>query len=146
MDLPPLGSRAFGARPFRSKRCMSPNPLQWNLAMGLLEYLTSTKIYFRHFFYKVIHRSPKLLLHIWCLYTWLRTNAVYYKTLYRNLLCPWLFFRNKTCKTVLFHLLVQCLFLLLHVESWAISSIIERVIGSGRWGEVLLLPLTFHFL
>ena len=84
------------------------------------------------------HRSPKLLICIWCLYTWLRTNAVYYyyKTLYGNLLYPWIFFRNKTCKTILFHLLVQCLLLLLHVESWAVSSIIERVIGSGRWGEV----------
>ena len=63
-------------------------------------------------------------------------NAVYYKTLYGNLLYPWIFFRNKTCKTILFHLFVQCLLLLLHVESWAVSSIIERVIGSGRWGEV----------
>ena len=83
------------------------------------------------------HRSPKLLVRIWCcLYTWLRTDAVYYKTLYGNLLYPWIFFRNKTCKTILFHLLVYCLLLLLHVESWAVSSIIERVIGSGRWGEV----------
>ena len=82
------------------------------------------------------HRSPKLLVRIWCLYTWLRTNAVYYKTLYGNLLYPWIFFRNKTCKTILFHLLVQCLLLLLHVESWAVLSIIERVLGSGRWGEV----------
>ena len=32
---------------------------------------------------------------------------------------------------MLFHLLVQCLLLLLHVESWAVSSIIERVIGSS---------------
>ena len=47
-----------------------------------------------------------------------------------------MFFGNKTCKTILFHLLVQCLLLLLHVESWAVSSIIEQVIGSGRWGEV----------
>ena len=61
---------------------------------------------------------------------------VYYKTLYGNLLYPWIFFRNNTCKTILFHLLVQCLLLLLHVESWAISNIIERVIGGGRWGEV----------
>ena len=80
------------------------------------------------------HRSPKLLVRIWCLYTWLRTSTVYYKTLYGNLLYPWIFFRNKTCKTILFHILVQCLFLLLHVESWAVSSIIE-------W-----LPPTFHFL
>ena len=85
---------------------------------------------------RFFHRSPKLLIRIWCLYTWLRTNAVYYKTLYGNLLYPWIFFRNKTCKTILFHLLVQCLLLLLHVESWAVSSINERVIESGRWGEV----------
>ena len=36
----------------------------------------------------------------------------------------------------MFYLLVQCLLLLLHVESWAVSSIIERVLGSRRWGEV----------
>ena len=85
---------------------------------------------------RFFYRSPKLLVRIWCLHTWLRTNAVYYKTLYGNLLYPWIFFRNKTCKTILFHLLVQCLLLLLHVESWAVSSINERVIESGRWGEV----------
>ena len=56
--------------------------------------------------------------------------------MYGNSLYPWIFFRNKTCKTILFHLLVHCILLLLHVESWAVSSIIERVIESGRWGEV----------
>ena len=58
---------------------------------------------------------------------------VYNKTLYGNLLYSWIFYRNKTCKTILFHLLVQCLFLLLHVESLAVSSIIERVIGCSKW-------------
>ena len=61
---------------------------------------------------------------------------MYYKTFYGNLLYPWIFYRNKTYKTILFYLLQQCLFLLLHVESWAVLSIIERVIGSERWGEV----------
>ena len=37
---------------------------------------------------------------------------------------------------MVFYLLVQCPFLLRHVESWAVSSVIERVIGSGRWGKV----------
>ena len=92
---------------------------------GLISVRATLPIYFKH-------RSPKLLVRIWCLYAWLWTSAVYYKTLYGNLLYPWIFYRNKTCKTILFHLLVQCLFLLLHVESWAVSSFIERVQESSN--------------
>ena len=44
--------------------------------------------------------------------------------------------RNKTYETMVFYLHIQCPFLLRHVESWAVSSVIERVIGSGRWGKV----------
>ena len=81
------------------------------------------------------HRSPKLLIRIWCLFTCLRMNAIYYKTLYGNLLYPWIFCSNKIHKTIWLYLLAQCLFLLLHVHSWVISSVIEWVIRNGRWGK-----------
>ena len=75
------------------------------------------------FSHEVSQVTQALRSYLMFILTWLQTSAVYYK------ICSTMntHYREKTCKAILFHLLVQRLFLLLYVESWAVSSITKRV-------------------